>query len=97
VDKLGKLLPRVLSRQPGARQLRELRIQQAFRQLLGPELGSSFDSLKVRGATLTISTPNPALAHQLRLDSEQILARLNGFGLRTIRVRTGRATEAAVE
>lgn len=94
MDKLGNLLPRVLSRQPGARQLREIRIQEAFRRLLGPDLAPSLDSLKVRGGTLTISTPNPALAHQLRLDSEQILVQLRGLGLRTIRVRTGRSMEA---
>jgi hypothetical protein len=97
VDKLGNVLPRVLARQPAARQIRELHVRVAFRKLLGPELATSFDSLTVRGGTLTVSTPNPALAHQIRLDSEHILARLQGLGLKTIRVRTGRGGEVAQE
>jgi len=41
-------------------------------------------------------TSSPALAHQLRLDAETVIARLNGMDLgrrvRTLRVRIGRST-----
>ncbi|MEA2655884.1 MAG: hypothetical protein QOI23_1249, partial [Chloroflexota bacterium] len=45
---------------------------------------------------LVVTTSSPALAHQLRLDSETIVTRLNGLDLgrkvRTLRVRIGRST-----
>jgi hypothetical protein len=95
VDKLGNLLPRVLAKQPGRGRITELRVRMAFAALLGSELASSCESIEVRGGTLTVSTSNPALAHQLRLDSVELLARLNGEQLgrrlKEIRVRTGRA------
>lgn len=95
MDKLGNLLPRVLARQPGRGRITELRVRMAFAALLGHELASSCESIEVRGGTLTVSTSNPALAHQLRLDSVELLARLNGEqlgrDLKLIRVRTGRA------
>jgi hypothetical protein len=43
-----------------------------------------------------VTTSSPALAHQLRLDAELIIERLNGLQLgrrvRIIRVRIGRST-----
>jgi hypothetical protein len=66
----------------------------AFAALLGQELAAGCESIEVRGGTLTVSTSNPALAHQLRLDSLELLTRLNreqlGRELKLIRVRTGR-------
>jgi hypothetical protein len=45
---------------------------------------------------LVVTTSSPALAHQLRLDSELILRRLKDLNLgrkvRVIRVRIGRST-----
>jgi Dna[CI] antecedent, DciA len=45
---------------------------------------------------LVITTSSPALAHQLRLDSETIIDRLNAMNLgrrvRSLRVRIGRPT-----
>ena len=94
MDKLGKLLPKVLAKQPGAGRLVEARVQLLFRELLGPDLASICETVELRGSTMTVITSNPALAHQLRLDSEQLIARLNdlapGRRLRALRVRTGR-------
>jgi hypothetical protein len=94
VDKLGNLLPRVLARQPGRGRVTELRVRRAFTDLLGPELAAGCEQIEVKGGTLTISTSNPALAHQLRLDSTELLSRLNreqlGRELNAIRIRTGR-------
>jgi hypothetical protein len=98
VDKLGNLLPKVLARQPGRGRVTELRARMAFAQLLGAELAAFCESIEVKGSTLTVSTANPALAHQLRLDSEQLLKLLNGRQLgrelKTLRIRTGRASAA---
>ena len=94
MDKLGNLLPKVLARQPGAGRLAEARLQVIFRDLLGADLSAACETVELRGSTMSVVTSNPALAHQLRLDSEQLLARLNQMGsgrrLKAIRVRTGR-------
>jgi len=52
--------------------------------------------VELRSGTLLITTSSPALAHQLRLDAETIVQRLNGLDLgrkvRALRVRIGRST-----
>ena len=95
MDRLGKVLPRVLAKQPGSRILAEYRLRQAFRQVLGEALASACESVEVYGTTVSVTTTNPALAHQLRLDAEQLMARLNAEAklsrpVRAIRVRVGR-------
>jgi len=94
VDKLGKVLPRVLARQPNNRQIAELRIRLAFLELMGPQLAASCQEVSLRGGTLAVATDNPALAHQLRLEAESLLRRLNAMVLprpvRALRVRSGR-------
>lgn len=73
----------------------ELRLRRLFTDLIGADLALHCETIDVRGSTLTVVTSNPALAHQLRLDSAMLMERLNeqspGRRLRTIRVRTGRA------
>ena len=94
MDKVGKVLPRVLARQPNNRQISELRIRIAFLELMGPELAASCQEVDMRGGTLAVATDNPALAHQLRLDADSLLQRLNAMALprrvRALRVRSGR-------
>jgi Dna[CI] antecedent, DciA len=97
VDKLGNLLARVVSRQPGLAQLAEHRLRIAFRDVVGDSLAAGCESIEVRGTTLSITTSNPALAHQLRLDSERLIQRLNEESrltrrVRVIRVRVGSTT-----
>jgi Dna[CI] antecedent, DciA len=94
VDKLGNLLARVVSRQPGMAQVAEHRLRMAFRDVVGDSLAAGCESIEVRGTTLSITTSNPALAHQLRLDSERLMQRLNEESrltrrVRVIRVRVG--------
>lgn len=95
MDKLGNLLARVIAKQPNNRQIAQLRLRLAFLDLLGPELAGACTDVELRGSVMTVSITNPALAHQLRLDSGPLLERLNQLGLprpvRQLRVRTGRA------
>ena len=95
MDKLGKILARVVARQPQGGRVLAARTAHVFRELLGPDLGAACELVELRGYTLTVATSNPALAHQLRLDSEQLLARLNqalpGRKVQALRVRTGRS------
>jgi Dna[CI] antecedent, DciA len=96
VDKLGNILPRILRRQPGGARLLGTQVAVAFRLLLGPEVARLCDEVELKAGTLLVTTSSPALAHQLRLDSETIIARLNrpelGRKVRSLRVRIGRPT-----
>lgn len=94
-DRLGDILPRVLARQPDAARLLEVRLQIAFRTVLGEQLSGQCEEVTVQGSTLWITTRNPALAHQLRLDETVLLRRLNEEShlpqrVLRLRVQTGR-------
>ena len=96
MDKLGNILPRVLRKQPGGSRMLGTQVASAFRSVIGPEPARLCDEVELHSGTLLVTTSSPALAHQLRLDAETIIARLNGLDLgrrvRTLRVRIGRAT-----
>lgn len=71
-------------------------VASAFRSLIGPEPARLCDEVELHSGTLVVTTSSPALAHQLRLDSETIVGRLNrldlGRKVRVLRVRIGRST-----
>lgn len=96
MDKLGNILPRIVRKQPGGARLMGAQIAVAFRVLLGPDVARLCDEVELRSGTLLVTTSSPALAHQLRLDAETIVARLNqpelGRRVRALRVRIGRPT-----
>lgn len=98
MDKLGNILPRVLRRQPGGAKLLGTQVASAFRAVIGAEPARLCDEIELHSGTLVVTTSSPALAHQLRLDSEAILGRLNGLQLgrkvRAIRVRVGHSVPA---
>ena len=68
----------------------------AFKTIIGSEPARLCDDVELRSGTLVITTSSPALAHQLRLDAETIIERLNaqelGRRVRLLRVRIGRST-----
>lgn len=94
MDKLGNILPRIVRKQPGGQRLMAGQVASAFRTLLGPDIAPLCDEIDLRSGILLVTTSSPALAHQLRLDAESILARLNrpelGRKVRMLRVRIGR-------
>lgn len=98
MDKLGNILPRVLRRQPGGARLIGGQVAAAFRTVIGSEPARLCDAIELHSGTLVVTTSSPALAHQLRLDSETIIARLNALELgrrvRAIRVRIGNSMPA---
>ncbi len=73
-----------------------MQVAAAFRALLGPDVARLCDEVELRSGMLLVSTSSPALAHQLRLDADAILVRLNrpdlGRKVRVLRVRIGRST-----
>ncbi len=95
MDKLGNILPRVVRRQPGGGRLIAGQVASAFKALIGPEIAVFCEEVELRSGALLVTTSNPALAHQLRLDAETIVERLNrlelGRKVRALRVRIGRA------
>ncbi|HEV3103363.1 MAG TPA: DUF721 domain-containing protein [Candidatus Dormibacteraeota bacterium] len=96
MDKLGNILPRVLRKQPGGGRLMGTQVAAAFRTIIGSEPARLCDDVELHSGTLLVTTSSPALAHQLRLDAETIIERLNGLELgrrvRLLRVRIGRST-----
>ena len=96
MDKLGNILPAVLRRQPGGGRLLGTQVAAAFRTVIGPEPARLCDAIELKAGVLMVTTSSPALAHQLRLDAETVIARLNGMELgrrvRILRVRIGRST-----
>jgi hypothetical protein len=96
VDKLGNILPRVVRRQPGGARLLGTQVASAFKLMIGPEPARLCDGVELRSGVLMVTTSSPALAHQLRLDAETVVRRLNDMNLgrrvRTLRVRIGRST-----
>ena len=95
MDKLGNILPRILRRQPGGNRLLGMQVATAYRSIIGPDVSGLCDEVELRSGTLLVTTSSPALAHQLRLDAETIMDRLNhldtGRRVRVLRVRIGRA------
>ena len=95
MDKLGNILPRVVRRQPGGGRLIGSQVASAFKALMGAEVAVYCEEVELKSGALLITTSNPALAHQLRLDAETIVERLNtmdlGRRVRSLRVRIGRA------
>ena len=96
MDKLGNILATVLRRQPGGARILGTRVAAAFKLVIGPEPALLCDEVELRSGVLVVTTSSPALAHQLRLDSEMVVARLNAMELgrkvRSLRVRIGRPT-----
>lgn len=96
MDKLGNILPNVLRKQPGGGRMLGSRVAAEFRAMIGPDPARLCDTVELRSGVLLITTSSPALAHQLRLDAETVIARLNDLNLgrkvRTLRVRIGRPT-----
>ena len=94
MDKLGKILPRVIAKQPNRGRILEARVRTAFAEVMGAELAAMCESIDLRGRVLTVVTSSPALAHQLQADATTLLDRLNavvtGRTVTRLQVRTGR-------
>jgi hypothetical protein len=98
VDKLGNILPTVVRRQPGGGRMLGSRVAAEFRAMIGPDPARLCEDVELKAGVLIITTSSPALAHQLRLDAETVVRRLNelelGRHVRSLRVRIGRSTPA---
>lgn len=77
--RLGDLLDGALHRLgPGVRRnVREERVREAFAEVIGAQLAPLCEAVKLERGTLLVATAHSALAHQLQLDSQQVVAALN--------------------
>lgn len=94
MHRVGRVLAAVLARQPRAGELAEARLRLTLAEILGPELWASCQEVRLRGGTVRVTTHNPALAHQLRLEAEELVRRLNQHShlarqVRHLEVRVG--------
>ncbi len=98
MDKLGNILPTVLRKQPGGGRMLGTRVAAEFRAIIGPEPARLCEDVELKSGVLVVTTSSPALAHQLRLDAETVVRRLNDLDLgrrvSSLRVRIGRSTPA---
>ena len=77
--RVGDLLDSAL-RHLGAgvrRNVRDERVREAFADVVGPQLSRLCEAVSLERGTLLIATAHTALAHQLQLDSAQLIATLN--------------------
>jgi predicted nucleic acid-binding Zn ribbon protein len=77
--RLGDLLDSALrGLGPGVRRsVREERVREAFWEVVGAQLAPLCEAVTLERGTLLIATAHSALAHQLQLDSAQVVAALN--------------------
>ena len=58
-------------------EVRNLRLQQAFAEILGPVLSPMCVALRLEKKTLVLATANTALSHQLQMDSLKLIDAIN--------------------
>ena len=77
--RLGDLLDSALRRLgPGVRRsVRDERVREAFSEVVGSQLAPLCEAIALDRGTLLVGTAHSALAHQLQLDSAQVVAALN--------------------
>ena len=77
MEGIGEILPRVLRRLGGTKQVRQARVEVAFKAACGDYLRAHVRVVAVDGTTLVVACAHPAIAHQLQIDSVKLLEGVN--------------------
>jgi hypothetical protein len=77
VDHIAEVLDGALGGLGVRHQVRELQLRELFAQTVGPALAPLCEAVKLERGALVIATRNGALAHQLQLETPQLVAALN--------------------
>jgi len=77
MERIEEILPRVLRRLGGTRQVRQARVEEALGRACGDYLRAHIRVVSVEGTTLVVACAHPAIAHQLQLDSVRVLEQVN--------------------
>lgn len=75
--KLGDALPGTIRSLGIARRTREAQVLWFWPQVIGAELATETTALKLTGGTLWVSASSTPLAHQLHLERQRLMDRLN--------------------
>lgn len=59
------------------REVRELQLREIFALVVGPQAARLCNAVSLERGTLCVATVHTGLAHQLQLDSPQLIAELN--------------------
>jgi predicted nucleic acid-binding Zn ribbon protein len=76
---LGEALPGVLKSLGITRRTREAQALWLWPQVVGPGLARETSAQTLRGGTLWVTASSTPLAHQLHLEQQQLLDRLNAL------------------
>ncbi|MGH7881709.1 MAG: DciA family protein [Candidatus Dormibacteraceae bacterium] len=77
MDRVGKIIPKVLSQSSNSDFWRRSRVERVVREMLGPLISDEISEFSIERNKLIIATSNPALAHELKREAEVFLKRLN--------------------
>ncbi|HUY55670.1 MAG TPA: DUF721 domain-containing protein [Candidatus Nanopelagicaceae bacterium] len=77
MERIEEILPRVLRRLGGTRQVRQARVEEALGRVCGDYLRAHIRVVAVEGTTLVVACAHPAIAHQLQMDSARVLDQIN--------------------
>jgi hypothetical protein len=77
LEGIAEILPRVLRRLGGTKQVRQARVEVAFKAACGEYLRAHVRVVGVEGTTLVVACAHPAIAHQLQIDSVKLLDGVN--------------------
>ena len=76
-QRVGDLFDGALRKLGVRREVRELQLQEAFAEVVGPTLAPLCRALALERGSLRIATAHSALAHQLQLDAPRLIDALN--------------------
>lgn len=76
-DRLSNLIDPTLRRMGIHGHVREAQLADVFAEVVGPAVASLCRVDSLRGTALVIATPHGALAHQLQMESADIVASIN--------------------
>lgn len=77
MEGIDQILPRVVRKMGVSRQVRQARVEAAFKQACGEYLRDHVRVVAVQGATLVVACAHPAIAHQLQMESVRMLEAVN--------------------
>ncbi|MHB1499570.1 MAG: DUF721 domain-containing protein [Candidatus Dormibacteria bacterium] len=77
MEGIEQILPRVLRKMGVSRQVRQARVEAAFKEACGDYLREHVRVVAVQGGTLVVACAHPAIAHQLQMDSVRMLEAVN--------------------
>jgi predicted nucleic acid-binding Zn ribbon protein len=77
MEGIEQILPRVVRKMGGSQQVRQVRVEAAFKQVCGEYLREHARVAAIQGGTLVVACAHPAISHQLQMESVRVLEAVN--------------------